>query len=417
MLMHIESRRFTFLLACIAALTSLSIDMSLPSVPMIENNFGILAGRGGLTMSVFLAGYALTPLIGGPLSDRLGRRPVLLNSLGLFALSALACCIAPTFKMLLFFRLLQGCAAGVSTTLPLAIVSDLFEGSRARQRMSEIATINGIMPLVAPVFGSLVMSLGGWRVLFGTQAIFAAGVLLSLQQSFRESLLPERRRHLYVHALISNYLDLVHNRVFLSYALINGLGFACVFSFISASPLILMQRMGISRSLYPVLSAVIGLGGIFGSLISSILSARHISARRLITCGLSMMFVGSLAAMLIHFAGQECPTTFVPLFILTVMGFGLIAPSITIAALEPVPNLTGSGSGALRSILMIFGSGISGFLAAYCASHFGHTEMAVTLTMTATTLFAIALYVNVLRPASNLQSETFPCATEGPQVM
>jgi len=384
---------------------------------MIENHFGIPSGRGGLTMSLFLAGYALTPLIGGPLSDRLGRRPVLLNSLALFALSSLACCLAPSFRMLLLFRLLQGCAAGVSTTLPIAIVSDVFEGSGARQRMSEIATINGIMPLVVPAFGTMVISVGGWRVLFGAQAIYSMGVLLILLYGFRESLPLERRRRLHASALASNYLDLLRNRVFLSYALINGLTFACVFSFISCSPLILMQRMGVSRLVYPMLSAAIALGGVLGSFASSVLSVRRITSRCLITTGLSLMLVGSLAAMTMHFVGEERPTTIVPLIILTLMGFGLIMPSVTLGALEPVPNLTGSGSGALRSILMIFGAGVSGFLASYCARHFAYAEAATTVTMTGTTLLAVVLYLNVLRPASNRDNQTYTCATERPEAV
>ena len=396
--MRTDSHRFCFFLASIAALTSLSIDMSLPSVPMIEREFNIPAGSGGLTMSFFLAGYALTPLIGGPLTDQLGRRTVLRNSLAVFALSALACSLSPSFGMLLFFRLLQGCAAGVATTLPITIVRDLFEGSVARQRMSEIATINGLMPLIAPVFGSMAMSLAGWRVLFGTQAIFAACVLLTLVRGFQESLPMERRRPLYPRAMFGNYVDLLRNRVFLTYALINGLTFACVFSFISDSPLILMQRMGISSAVYPVVFAVIALGGILGSFVSSIFSHRVASPRSIISVGLSLMLMGSLASLAVHLSGQGRATTMVPLFILTLFGFGLIAPSVTLGALEPLPNLAGSGSGALRSILMIGGSGASGFLASYCGRHYAQTEAAITLTMTITTSLAVALYLNLLRP-------------------
>src|SRR5580692_11394111 len=131
--MQTQSPRFTIFLASIGALTSLSIDMSLPAVLAIEHEFGVAAGRGGLTMSLFFAGYALTPLAGGPLADRFGRRPVLLVSLILFAVSALACAMSPSYAVLLACRLLQGCASGVATTLPLAIVRDLLQGDVARQ--------------------------------------------------------------------------------------------------------------------------------------------------------------------------------------------------------------------------------------------------------------------------------------------
>lgn len=390
--MQTESRRFTFFLASIAALTSLSTDMSLPTVPAIEHEFGQFAGRGGLTMSFFLAGYALTPLAGGPLADRLGRRPVLLGSLVLFAFSALACSLSTGFMMLLVFRLLQGCASGVATTLPLAIVRDLLSGSAARQRMSEVATINSIMPIVAPFLGSWVLLFGSWRLLFATQALFAAGIVLALFRDFKETLPPERRRRVRTAALIRSYGELLTNRTFLGFAFINGLAFACIFSFISVSPLILMQRMGVTRSVYPLMFAAIAAGAILGAMVGAILNQRHASVSRLIGFGLCLMSISSLCACFLQVSGFHHPIAILPPIFAALFGCGLISPSITIEALGPVPHLAGSGSGALRSILMIFGSGTSAFLATYCAKHFMYAEIATTLMMSITALIALAIY-------------------------
>jgi len=396
--MRPESRRFTIFLACIAALTSLAIDMSLPTVPAIEREFGISAGRGGLTMSLFLAGFALTPLLGGPLADRFGRRPILLISLTLFAVSALACSLSLNFSLLLFFRLMQGCAAGVSTTLPVAIVRDLLQGSAARQRMSEVTTINSIMPIIAPIFGSTGMLLGSWRVLFGSQAVFAGCIVGALLLSFEESLPPRNRHRIHPLALIGNYAHLLTSRVFVAYALINGLGFACIFSFISVSPLILMQRMGVPRSTYPILFAINAIGGIAGSATSAWLSRRHASVRKIVTTGLALMTVAAITAAALQFAGFQHPIAILPPVFATLYGFGLIAPSVTLGALEPLPGLSGSGSGALRSILMICGSGTSGFLADYCGRHYMRAEIATTLTMAGTAIAALAIYLTLLRP-------------------
>jgi DHA1 family bicyclomycin/chloramphenicol resistance-like MFS transporter len=395
--MRTDSRLFTFFLGSIAALTSLSIDMSLPTVPAIERGFGQAAGRGGLTMSLFLAGYALTPLIGGPLADRLGRRPVLLASLALFGISACACGVSTSFEMLLVFRLLQGCASGVSTTLPLAIVRDLLGGSAARQRISEVTTINNIMPLVAPIVGSWVMLLGSWRLLFATQGVFAAGIALALLLNFKETLPPERRRRLHPSALIRNYWHILTNRIFLGFAIINGLTFACMFSFLSVSPLILMQRMGVTRAAYPLMFAALGCGTILGALMSARLNRRHAPVRGIITSGLILMTTSSVIATALQMAGFHRPAAILPLVFATLLGFGLASPSITIEALGPIPNLAGSGSGALRSILMIFGSGASGFLAIFCARHFMHAEVATTLTMSGTAITALVLYATFLR--------------------
>jgi MFS transporter, DHA1 family, multidrug resistance protein len=393
-----DSRRLTAFLASIAALTSLSIDMSLPTVPAIEHEFGIAAGRGSLTMSLFLAGYAVTPLVGGPLADRFGRRPVLFVALVIFAVSALACSLSPNFAVMLVCRLMQGCASGVATTMPVAIVRDMLSGSAARQRLSEVTTINSIMPIVAPILGSAVMLLGRWRILFGGQAIFAGFIIAVLLLDFKESLPLNRRHRLHPAALIANYWRLLTTRVFLGYALINGLTFASVFSFISVSPLILMQRMGIARATYPFLFALIAVGGIAGSFASALLSRRHTTGRALITTGLSLLAAATTVGAALQIAGFHRPIAILPAVFAALCGFGLMAPSVTIGALQPVPELAGSASGALRSILMICGSGASGFLASYCGRHFVRAEIATTLTMSGTAVAALILYLTLLRP-------------------
>lgn len=395
--MQTSSTRFTVFLASIGALTSLSIDMSLPAVPAIEHAFGVSAGRGGLTVSLFLAGYALTPLAGGPLADRFGRRPVLLTSLILFGASALACSISPSYTLLLVCRLLQGCASGVSTALPLAIVRDLLQGSLARQRISEVTTINNMMPIIAPILGSSLMTLGSWRIVFGAQAAFAAAIVIMLLVDFHESLPLACRQRLHPAQVLKNYAHLMTNRKFVVYSLMYALNFACMFSFVSSSPLILMQRMDVTRSAYTLVFATIATGTILGSFTSGILSRRQRPLGGMVTFGQGLMVAASSSAAVLQLAQVHRPIAIVVPAFLTLFGFGLTGPAITLEALESVPTLAGSGSGAQRSILMIFGSGTSGFLAAYCSRNLVHAEAATTLTMVATGLASLILYVGLIR--------------------
>ena len=403
--MQTQSRRFTVFLASIGALTSLSIDMSLPGVPAIEHAFGVATGRGGLTVSLFLAGYGLAPLAGGPLADSFGRRPVLLISLILFGASALACSISPSYTTLLACRLLQGCASGVATTLPLAIVRDLLQGSLARQRISEVTTINNMMPIVAPILGSSLMALGSWRIVFGAQAVFAAAIILTVLVDFQESLPLARRQRLHLVQVLKNYGDLMTNRKFVVYSLMYALNFACMFSFVSSSPLILMQRMDVTRSAYTVVFAAIATGTILGSFTSGILNRRQQSLDGIVIFGQVLMVVASSGAAALQFAGIHQPIAIVIPAFLTLFGFGLTGPAITLEALEPVPALAGSGSGAQRSILMIFGSGTSGFLADYCSRNLAHAEAATTLTMVATGLASLILYVVLIRRGQSNKAE------------
>ena len=404
--MQTQSTRFTVFLASIGALTSISIDMSLPAVPAIEHAFGVAAGRGGLTVSLFLAGYALTPLAGGPLADRFGRRPILLTSLILFGASALACSMSPGYTMLLACRLLQGCASGVATTLPLAIVRDLLQGSLARQRISEVTTINNMMPIVAPIIGSSLMILGSWRIVFEAQAVFATAIVITLLIDFQESLPLARRQRLHPAQVLKNYGQLMTNRTFVVYSLMYALNFACMFSFVSSSPLILMQRMSVTRSAYAVIFTVIAMGTLLGSFTSGILSRRRHPLDGMVISGQILMVVASSFAAALQLARIHQPIAIVIPAFLTLFGFGLTGPAITLEALEPVPALAGSGSGAQRSILMIFGSGTSGFLAAYCSRNLVHAEAATTLTMVTTALASLILYVVFIRRGQSNKANT-----------
>ncbi len=398
--MRTESRSLTFFLASIAALTSLSIDMSLPAIPAIEHNFGLTAGHGVLTLSFFLAGYAVTPLIGGPLADRFGRRPTLISSLGLFGFSALVSSVSPSYAVLLLFRLLQGCAAGIATTMPLAIIRDLLAGHTARERVSEMTTINSIMPIIAPIFGSAIMLLGSWRVVFAGQAIVAMAIVAITLLRLKESLPEERRQAIRPHILARNYRSLFANPVFLSYAVIYALTFACMFSFVSASPLILMQGMGLSRSAFTSLFSLIATGTVLGSFTSGLLNWRKTPVRVVVFAGLTIMTIGSSTATAFQIAHLRGPAAILPFMFLTFFGFGLTAPSVMIEALEPVPHLAGSASGLLHLILRLFGSGASGILGAYCARHFQRAELATTLAMTSAAVCASGLFLLRLKGSS-----------------
>jgi DHA1 family bicyclomycin/chloramphenicol resistance-like MFS transporter len=322
---------------------------------------------------------------------------VLLGSLALFAVSAFVCSISGSFPMLLVCRLMQGCASGIATTLPLAIIRDLLEGSAARQRMSEVTVINNIMPLLAPIIGSWMMLLGSWRLLFAAQGLFAVSIGLILLLDFKETLSYEKRSPLRPKALVNNYLHLIGNRTFLGFALINGLTFACIFSFISVSPLLLIQRMGVDHYEYALMFAAIAAGNVLGAFTSALLNRKQVSVHRIITSGLALMAAASLAACALQLSGYHRPAAVLPPVFAVLFGFGLISPSVTVGALAQVPNLAGSGSGGLRSIFMAFGSGTSAWLATFCARHLNYSEVATTLTMLVEVAAAWSLYALLLR--------------------
>ena len=390
----------TVLLALISALTSLGIDMSLPAMPAIETRFALLPGHGALTLSVFLAGFALTPLFGGPISDRFGRRPVLLVGLLVFTASALGCAMAPGFGLLLVCRLLQGSAAGVCASLPLAIIRDSMEGHAARNAMSQVTTILGVVPVLAPMTGSWVLLMASWRGIYLVQAGLALGLMAAVALAFAETLLPEARQALPVRALAGNYRLVLRERAFLVHGFCYGLVFASMFSYISGSPLVLMKRMHVGAHLYTLIFGLTAGSQMLGAAASGMLSRRRVSGATLIRGGLVLMTVAAAVAAVLARMGFERPVFLTAPTMLVMLAFGAMVPSLTLGALEPIPHVAGSGSGAIRSLQMMLGSAASGFLAWLCARPGIDADLATTVVMLVASSAALILYFTAAQSGS-----------------
>jgi MFS transporter, DHA1 family, multidrug resistance protein len=388
-------RKRVFFLAAIAAMTSLGIDMSLPGIPGIETELGARAGLGVLSATLFVAGFAAMPLIGGPLSDSFGRVRVLLVSLVCFVIAALGCASAHSMSTLLAFRLVQGCASGIATTLPLAIVGDSLAGAAGRQAMSEISALSGLMPIVAPAFGNWAIRSGGWRLLFGAQALFV-GALAVLAIRFPESLAPTARRPLDPRNVLRRYRMLISEPSLRTHALVFGLLFACTFCFTAMSPLVLIQRLGMSRTTFALVMCVNAVGSMLGAGTSALLSKHHVSAQRIVLPGLALATTSSTIAAVFQWERLSVGWGYLAAVFLAFFGFNLAGPSLLLEALQYVPTLLGSASGLMRSIFMLMNSVASGLVGIYSARHLAYTERATMLLMAALALSATALYGSYL---------------------
>jgi len=172
------STAFTLLLGLLVALPSFGIDMSLPALTSVGAALGVAPERAGLMMSLFMLGFAVAPLFYGPVSDRYGRKPVVVFACVLFTIAGIGCAVARSLPTLLVWRVVQGAGAGASMTIALAIVRDLFEGQAARTRLSHISIAMMVVPMIAPSAGAALLALGGWRVIHGVLA--GIGLLLLL---------------------------------------------------------------------------------------------------------------------------------------------------------------------------------------------------------------------------------------------
>ncbi|MES2032129.1 MAG: multidrug effflux MFS transporter [Pseudomonadota bacterium] len=396
-----DSFAFTAFLGTLTALPPLSIDMGLPGLPAIEASFADATGRGPLTLSLFLAGFAISPLICGPLADRFGRRATLLDGLLLFSIAAGACALAPSFTVLLAFRLLQGLAAGACAILPIAIVRDLFQHAVARQKLSQIAAVLGIAPMMAPVLGGWVMAVSDWRSIYAVQAAIGLALLIVGGFGLAESQPVENRRSLNPRQLAESYRFVLGDRGFVGYALLYACAFACMFAFISGAPSVLIGSLGLSTTSFSLLFGLTSCGVLVASLISGQLSRRHVASRKIIAFGLLVMIASAIAAVALVPAGAVTVLSLTPLMALAIFAFGLLAPSTNHEALQNLPHVAGAAAGVMRCTQMVMGGFASAMIAVF--EPFGHPALVMTGLMAGMALAAGAIYLWLLPKASSGQ--------------
>ncbi|WP_336799321.1 MFS transporter [Kaistia sp. MMO-174] len=184
-----NSVAFTVLLAGLAAMAPISTDIALPAYGATAEALGTTQAAVAVSLSLFMIGYALGPLLHGPLSERFGRRPVLVAGLLVYLASSAICALTPTLSVLLAGRLVQGFAASSASVLALAIVRDLYEGMEARRKLSYVMLILGLMPMIAPTLGAIILVSFGWRSVYvamaGAGLVLLAAVIFGFAESIR----------------------------------------------------------------------------------------------------------------------------------------------------------------------------------------------------------------------------------------
>lgn len=257
------------MLAGLTALAPLSTDAYLPAIPAISADLAVSIHDIELTVGLFLAGFALGQLVGGPYSDRFGRRTAVFTGLSIFLLGALWAILADSAQGLWMARILQGFGGGVSVVNSMAIIRDRHSGRESAQAMSRMASIIMAAPLLAPVIGALILKISDWRSIF--VFLFGYGLILAIALFWRlpETLAPHQGP---LPNPFRNYLSVLQNRSAVGYLCSVAASYAGMFAFITASPGVYIGYYGISPSLYPVL---------FGANIITLLLCNRINIRLL----------------------------------------------------------------------------------------------------------------------------------------
>jgi len=347
-----HSAMFVVFLAALAALPPLSIDMALPALHRIAASLHTSPGRGGLTLSLFMAGFAITPLLYGPLSDRLGRRPILLFGLGLFTAGSAACACSPSILLLLAARFAEGAGAGAGISMAFAVVRDLFEGAESRAKLSYVQMVMSLAPLLAPSIGALILGFADWRAIYGVLAALGATLLAVIALGFEESHKKPAAAGSLFGQVRGGYKILFASRRGMGFALVFALSFGVQFSFIAGSPLVFMGHFGASARVYGLVFAATSCGIMAGAFLNTRLSKRGISGRLALLAGFCTYLATGIVMLALSAAGALTAINLTALLVLSAFAFGVIGPNASHGALQAMPEIAGIAGAILTSLQM-----------------------------------------------------------------
>jgi MFS transporter, DHA1 family, multidrug resistance protein len=409
--MRIPPRSFGFVVFCAAlmALPSLSIDIGLPAFSEVGKAFGVDPSRLALSLTWFFVGFSIAPLSYGPLSDRIGRRPVLLAGCTIYAVGSIFCTLSASLESLLAWRLVQGVGAGAGSVLALSLVRDHFDGARARVLYSYIAVIRVISPMIAPTIGAVLLEGGGWRWIYGFMALGGVAVLAVVFLGLEESA-PRFTEPDYKPASVwQSYKSILGNATCVGYMTVLAFGFGSQLAYVTGSSLSMMAVFGLSAHAYAISFGMAAFGTMLASFVNGRLNARGVAPSTLIAVGLTMALLSALVMFGLTMLGAATAMRLIPLLVLSAFCFGLVMPNAQQAVLQPVPNISGAAAALLNATIMIVGA-FASYIVETASVH--GAVMAMTATMAVfSTLAWVAFFLMRIGERARLTA-TAACAVE-----
>jgi DHA1 family bicyclomycin/chloramphenicol resistance-like MFS transporter len=348
---------FVVAIAAVMALNPLAMDMMLPALPNIRVSFQIaVANQAQLVLSTFLIGFGVGQFVMGPLSDRFGRRPVLLGGMILYSIASVLAVAAPSFEMLLLARALQGLGTSATRVIAVSIVRDCYAGRRMAGVMSLAMMVFIAVPVVAPSFGQAVMLWTQWRGIFVVLMVYGMATLIWSALRMPETLPVDMRKSLALGDVLSAFRQTVTNRQTLGYALACGGVWGTMFAFVFAAQQVFTDIFKLGHY-FPLAFAVIATGVAIAGFVNSRLVGRL--GMRVISHGALVIFALVAICMLVAVKLQMLP---LPLFMLLsalmMFAFGLMMANFTALAMEPHGNIAGTASSLYGSVTTLLAIGV-----------------------------------------------------------
>jgi DHA1 family bicyclomycin/chloramphenicol resistance-like MFS transporter len=371
---------FTVLLGLFAALPALSVDVSAPTLALLPAALGTSRTVAGLTLSLFMVGFALGQLGGGGISDNNGRRPVLLGGLGCFTISGIACALALSGGVLALSRLIQGFGAGSCFVISFAMVQDLFVGDAARAKRSYVTVIFGAVPMIAPAAGSILIFWFGWRSVHWVLALAGMILLVVAWIGIAESK-PAGDPNA-AQSGPGGPVSLWKDPGFVRVALANSLSYGSIFAYIAGSPVIIIGQMGLPAAVFAGVFASTAGALSVGAWTSGRLSRKGVGAIALLNWSLATAAVATIMLAAVTLFGVTSGAVLIPLLLVVLYTRGIIAPNLQHIAIDRQRERAGVASAAVGVSQLLAGA-LASAVVAYLLQFYGPVALAITMALLA----------------------------------
>lgn len=331
------------LLVAITALAPVSLQIFIPALPAIQFSFNSATGITQLVLSLSILANAIATLIYGPLSDRFGRRPVVLAGFSLFIAGSILCAFAPTISLLITARIIQSAGAAAGMVLARAIVRDLYDREQAASVIAYLTMAMVVAPMLAPTIGALLIDTFDWRAIFIVMA--AVGVLLGLLVWLHliETRAPQATASM-LNGLGEGGLLLLRRREFIAYTLQSTFAISTFFAFISGAPYFMIDVLDRSATDYGLLFIIVSSGFMLGNFVTARLG-RHFGIDRFIRTGCYLAVLGAAIMLGLMIAGHWTPLSLFGPMIFIAFANGLSIANAQAGAVSVEPSLAGTASG------------------------------------------------------------------------
>ena len=372
-----------WLLALITFTGTVAMHMFVPALPAAAKDFNVSPGTVQLTLSAYISGLAIGQLFYGPLSDRFGRKTVLLCGVALFSLGSIGAGLADSIEMLIGARLLQAFGGGSGLVLGKAIILDSARGPKATQRLALLSLIAMMGPGLAPLLGVVLVKLEGWRAIFVMLSVFGVSSILLIWRCLPETgpIYSQRLKD-----VLYNYTLLFKSKTFWGFSFGGSLATTSLYAYIASAPFLFIRDLETSDSEMAFFLSLSIVGAWLGNICVSRLTLR-VTARCLLQYGIGISSMAILTLGIICLASVVSKFQLVALMMIFTFGAGVVSPVAMSEALNVNPRIAGSASGIYGFLQMCVGA-----LSSYIVTLFDRPLMVMVVVLLTSLLFALVCF-------------------------